>query len=90
LAVVVFTTIGGALGYVTGGLGVPNLPAYSLGYVHLPSWFLLAVGSVGMAQIGAITAHRLPAKQLMYLFVVVMFYLGLRMLGVFDWLGWPI
>ena len=90
LAVVVFTTIGGALGYVTGGLGVPNLPAYSLGYVHLPSWFLLAVGSVGMAQIGAITAHRLPAKQLMYLFVVVMFYLGLRMLGVFDWLGWPL
>jgi hypothetical protein len=86
----ILTSIGGIVGYIINAIGVPNLPAYSLGYVNLQSWFLLAIASIGMAQVGAITAHRLPARQLRYIFVVVMFYLGLRMLGLFDWLGWPI
>ncbi|MBA7495790.1 hypothetical protein ES702_06380 [subsurface metagenome] len=90
LAMMIFTSTGGVIGYIVNGLGVSNLPAYSLGYVNLPSWFLLAVTSVGIAQVGAITAHRLPAKQLRYIFIAVMFYMGLKMLGVFDWLGWPI
>ena len=84
LAMMMFTSTGGVIGYIINGLGVPNLPAYSIGYVNLPAWFLLAVTSIGMAQVGAITAHRLPAKQLRYIFIAVMFYMGLRMLGVFD------
>jgi len=90
LAVAIFTSIGGVTGYIVNGLGVPNLPDYSIGYVNLPSWFLLAVTSVGMAQVGAITSHKLPANQLKYIFIAVIFYMGLKMLGVFDWLGWPI
>ena len=90
LAIMIFTSTGGVIGYIINGLGVPNLPAYSIGYVNLPSWFLLAVTSVGMVQVGAITAHKLPAKQLEYIFIAVMFYMGLKMLGVFDWLGWPL
>lgn len=89
LGIVIFTSIGGALGYITNGLNVPGLPAYSLGYVHVPSWLMLTVGGVGMAQVGAMTAHRLPARKLTYVFVAVMFYLGLKMLGVFDLLGLP-
>ena len=90
LAMIIFNSIGGIIGYIINGLGVPNLPAYSIGYVNLPSWFLLAVTSVGMAQLGAITAHHLTGRQLRYIFVAVMLYMGLKMLGVFDWLGWPI
>ena len=90
LAIMLFTSVGGVIGYIINGLGVPNLPAHSIGYVNLLSWFLLAVTSVGMAQVGAITAHKLPAKQLGYIFIAVMFYMGLKMLGVFDWLSWPI
>ncbi len=90
LAVMLFTSIGGIIGYITNGLDVPGLPAYSIGYVNLPSWLLLAITSVGMAQVGAITAHKLPARQLKYIFIVVMFYIGLKMLGVFEWLGWPL
>ncbi len=90
LAVMIFTSIGGVIGYIINGLSVPNLPAYSIGYVNLQAWFLLAVTSVGMAQLGAVTSHKLPAKQLRYIFIAVMFYIGLKMLGVFDWLGWPI
>ena len=90
LAMMILTSTGGIIGYVTNGIGVPNLPAYSIGYVNLQSWFLLAVTSTGMAQVGAITAHRLPTRLLKYIFIAIMFYMGLKMLGVFGWLGWPI
>jgi len=90
LAVMIFTSVGGIIGYIVGGIGVPDLPPYSIGYVNLASWFLLALTSVGMAQVGAIVAHRLPARHLRYIFIAIMFYMGLRMVGVFDWLGWPI
>ncbi len=90
LAMMVLTSIGGVIGYIVNGIGVPNLPPYSVGYVNLQSWFLLAVTSIGMAQVGAITARRLPAKKLTYTFIALMFYLGLKMLGLFDWLGWPL
>jgi len=90
LGMMILTSAGGVIGYIINGLGVPDLPAYSIGYVNLQSWLLLAVTSIGMAQVGAITAHRLPAKQLKYIFIALMFYMGLKMLGLFDWLGWPI
>jgi uncharacterized membrane protein YfcA len=90
LAVITFISAGGVTGYFINGLGVSGLPAYSVGYVNLASWLLLAVTGVGMAQVGAITAHRLPARQLRYIFIAVMIYMGLKMLGVFEWLGWPL
>lgn len=90
LAMIIFTSAGGVVGYIINGLGVPDLPAYSVGYVNLSTWFLLAVTSIGMAQVGAMTAHRLPARQLKWIFVAAQFYVALRMLGVFDWLGWPL
>jgi uncharacterized membrane protein YfcA len=90
LAIMLFTSAGGATGYIINGLGTPGLPAYSIGYVNLASWLLLAVTSVGMAQVGAITAHKLPARQLKYIFIAIMIYVGLKMVGVFDWLGWPL
>jgi len=90
LGIVVFSSTGGIIGYIVNGLGVAGLPAYSLGYVNLPAWLLLTVTSIGMAQVGAITAHRLSAKVLRYLFIALMFYMALRMLGVFEWLGLPL
>jgi uncharacterized membrane protein YfcA len=90
LAVMIFTATGGVIGYIVNGLGVTGLPPHSIGYVNLTSWFLLAVTSAGMAQVGAVAAHRLPGRQIEYIFVAVMFYMGLKMIGVFEWLGWPI
>jgi uncharacterized membrane protein YfcA len=90
LAMMIFTGIGGAIGYIVNGLGLSNLPAYSVGYVNLLVWLLLSVTGVVMAQIGAMTAHRVPPRQLKYVFIVLMFYMGLKMIGVFEWLGWPI
>ena len=90
LAMIMFNSAGGVVGYIINGLDVPNLSAYSIGYVNLTAWFLLAVTSIGMAQVGAVTAHRLPAWQLRWIFIAVTFYVALRMLGVFDLLGWPV
>jgi uncharacterized protein len=90
LAIMIFSSLGGIIGYIINGIGVADRLSYSLGYINLPSWLLLAVPSAIMAQVGAIVAHRLPKKPLMYIFIVIMLYMGLRMIGVFQWLGWPI
>ncbi len=90
LAMMILTSIGGVIGYIIGGIGVPDLPPYSIGYVNRQSWVFMVVTSIGMAQVGAMTAHRLPAKQLKYIFIIIMLYMALKMLGVFEWLGWLI
>jgi len=89
-AMMIFTSIGGIISYVVNGLGVSGLPEYSVGYVNLLQWICLAGTSVPMAQIGVKVAHKLPAKQLKYVFIAVMFYMGLKMIGVFNWLHLPI
>ncbi|MFH1003659.1 MAG: sulfite exporter TauE/SafE family protein, partial [Chloroflexota bacterium] len=90
LGIMLFTSAGAAASYILHGLGASGLPADAIGYVHLPTWLILVVTSVSMAQAGAITAHRLPARQLKYVFLAIVWYTGLKMLGLFDWLGWPI
>ncbi len=89
-AMMILTSIGGLIGYIVNGLGVAGIPSPHIGYVHIWSWLALAGTSVAMAQVGAMIAHKLPAKQLRWIFIAVMFYMGLKMIGVFDWLGWPI
>jgi len=89
-ALMIFTAIGGALSFLLNGLGVQGLPPYSTGYLNWLQWALLAGCSIPMAMVGARAAHKLPAKQLKYLFIIVMFYMGLKMIGVFAWLHLPI
>lgn len=89
-ALMIFTSIGGILSYIINGLKVSPLPPYSLGYVNLLQWALLAGTSVPMALVGVKAAHKLPAKQLKYLFIIVMIYMGLKMIGVFSWLNLPL
>ncbi len=90
LAMIIFNSAGGVIGYIVNGIGVPGRPDFSIGYINLLAWLLLMVTSIGMAQVGAITSHKLPARQLKWIFVAAQFYVGLRMLGVFEWLGWPV
>jgi len=93
-ALMIFTSIGGLVGYIYNGITAGLYGAYPIGhligYVNPESWLALASTSVLMAQVGARTAHKLPAKQLKYVFIAVMIYMGLKMIGVFGWLGLPI
>jgi len=89
-ALMAFTALGGTIAYIINGLGVTGLPEYSIGYVNILQWALLAVTSVIMAQAGVRVAHKLPAKQLKYVFIAVMIYMGLKMAGIFTFLGLPI
>ena len=93
-AVMIFTSLGGLTGYILNGLNAGVFGAYPIGhlvgYFNPESWLALAATSVPMAQVGVRVAHRLPAKQLKYIFVAVMIYMALKMIGVFAWLHLPI
>jgi len=89
-AMMILTSIGGALSYMLDGLNAPGLPQYSIGYVNLLQWILLAGTSVPLAQVGVRAAHRLPAEKLKYIFIAVMVYMALKMIGIFTWLHLPI
>ncbi|RZN38109.1 MAG: sulfite exporter TauE/SafE family protein [Methanophagales archaeon ANME-1-THS] len=90
LAMMIFTSFGGVMGYLLNGLAIPDLPPYSLGYVHLPVSACLALTSIPVAQLGASTAHRVPARWLRAIFIAVMVYVAFKMVGVFDWLCVPL
>ena len=87
---IIFTGIGGIIGYVVHGQGVEGLLPCSIGYVNLPMWLCLVSTSIPMAQVGARVAHALPANKLRYVFAGMQVYIGLRMVGVFDWFGLPL
>jgi hypothetical protein len=90
LAMMIFTSIGGIIGYMTDGLRVFGTQSFSIGYVNLQSWLLLASTSIVMAQFGAMASRHVPEKPLRYIFILIMFYVGLRMLGVFELFGWHV
>ena len=90
LAVMIITSVGGILGYIVNGLGVEGRLPYSVGYVDIPSWAMLAVPAAVMAQVGAVATRHINRKLLTYIFVVLLLYIGARMIGVYDWLGWPL
>ena len=84
---IALNAVGGVLAYAINGWGVAGLPAYSLGYINLLQFALLAGASIFMAQWGVKVAHRLPAEKLKYIFVMLMIYIGLKMIGVLGWVG---
>lgn len=81
---------GGLATYMVFGQGVAGLPAGSIGYVDVLQAVVLAAASIPTAQVGAVLSHRLPALLLKGLFVLLTTYIGLRMIGVFAFLGLPL
>jgi uncharacterized protein len=76
--------LSGTLGYIVHGLATQGLPPYTLGYVNLPAFLLLASTSVLTAPIGARVAHRLPVATLKRIFAGLLLLLCIKMLfGLF-------
>ncbi|WP_417468927.1 sulfite exporter TauE/SafE family protein [Maricaulis sp.] len=65
----------GAIGYIANGWG-SNIVPWSLGYVNLPGFALLAGSAFFVAPIGARLAHDLPAATLKRFFAVGLLIVG--------------
>lgn len=81
-AVIMFTSSGGSLGYIIHGWNQPGLPPYSMGYINLLNWVLLAVPGFLAARKGADIAYKVNPRYLKHLFVLLMVYVGLEMIGI--------
>ena len=70
----------GAIAAVIVGWNHGGLPPFSLGYVNLPAFVLIAVFTVTMAPVGARLAHALDAKRLRKLFALLLLIVAIRMI----------
>lgn len=81
---IALNSAGGIISYAVNGWGVPGLPPYSIGYINLLQFGLLAGASVLTARLGVRYAHKMPAELLKRIFTVLMIVIGLDMLGIFS------
>jgi uncharacterized membrane protein YfcA len=73
-------SIPGTLGAIIAGWGAAHLPPYSLGYVNLLGFVLIAPASYFVAPFGAQIAHMTDVKRLRYLFAFFIAVTAGRML----------
>lgn len=71
--------------YVLAGLGVPDRPPLSLGYVNLPALALIVPFTTAFAKVGARIAHAIPMRALRICFGIFLGLTSLRM--TYDLLG---
>lgn len=69
----------GALGFVVAGWKNPDLPPFSLGYVNMLGFALIAPTSALLAPQGAALAHAISPRLLRYAFALFLFITSLRM-----------
>ena len=79
IALVLFTSLIGAAGYVLHGWGDPNLPPYSLGYVHVPGWILAGIPSILLSGLGVKLARKTRPVGLRRVFALILVAVGIRM-----------
>lgn len=74
--------LAGSFSFVVLGMG-SDLPAGSLGYLHVPAFIGIALTSAIAAPLGVATVHRLPPGLVKKLFGGFLMLVGLRMLAGF-------
>ncbi len=72
--------VAGTLGFMVNGLGLDNLPSFSLGYVNLKALAGIVTASVLTAPLGVRLAHSLPVDRLKKIFALLLYLVGSRML----------
>ncbi|MGL6258328.1 sulfite exporter TauE/SafE family protein [Vibrio sp. WXL103] len=68
--------IAGMLGFILNGIGVEDLPQYSVGYVYLPALIAISLVSVFTTRIGAVMATSMPTGQLKRVFAVFLLFVA--------------
>jgi uncharacterized membrane protein YfcA len=72
--------VAGTIGFVLTGLGRPDLPPGTLGFVHVPAAMAMAVLSFTVAPLGVAFAHRIPAARLKRIFGSLLAVVSARVL----------
>lgn len=84
---IAFNAVGGTISYAINGWGVAGLPAYCMGYIDLLQFVILAGASMLTAHWGVNVTHKLSEEKLKKVFIALMVFVSLKMIGLFDWLG---
>ncbi|MDO9323587.1 MAG: sulfite exporter TauE/SafE family protein [Methanoregula sp.] len=79
-ACLIFSSAGAVTAYIINGWGVTGLPLYSIGYVDLVTFAILAATTIPLARFGVRCAHRCSGRNLQILFAGVLILIGLLML----------
>ena len=79
-ATLIFSSIGAATAYISMGLGAANLPPFTIGYVDILAFGLLAVTTVPLARWGVKYAHKCTARNLQRFFAGLLLVIGALML----------
>jgi len=69
----------GAIGFILNGLGVPDRPPFSIGYVNVAAFALLLPAGILLPAWGAKVAHMIPPRSLKLLFAGFLFVTAVRM-----------
>lgn len=75
----------GAIGFMIGGLGEAGRAPFSLGYVNMAAFVVLAGSAFMLAPVGANLAHKLPEARLRRAFAVGLVFVALNMLQEAIW-----
>jgi hypothetical protein len=78
-ALIVVSSLFGALSYALHGWGKPGLPPFSLGYVNLFVTFTVAPFTIILARKGVKVAVKVPHDKLVKTFAVLLILVGLKM-----------
>jgi len=79
-ALIVISSLCGALSYVLHGQGIPQLPAYSFGYVNQVVAVLVAPFTIVFARLGVRIAAHLPHDKMTRIFAFLLVLVGLRII----------
>lgn len=81
-ATIPMLVLGGVFTYFLRGLTAQGLPPFTWGYLNWLFFIILSACTMPASYLGATLAHRVHTSVLRYLFVLLMFYIGLKMAGI--------
>jgi hypothetical protein len=79
-ACLIFSSAGAVTAYIINGLGVAGLPAYSIGYVDLLTFAILAATTIPLARFGVRCAQGCSGRNLQIVFAGGLILIGALML----------
>lgn len=79
-ACLIFSSAGAVTAYIINGWGVAGLPLYSIGYVDLVTFAILAATTIPLARFGVRCAHTFSGRNLQIVFAGALILIGILML----------